>query len=210
MLVIAFLAAVVGILIGTVGISIARQLFHESYAVSAMQEADQAITLRKGQLFLYNMMSAGTALQGEYALQTAETPFGTLTAVVCWDADFPMTMRQAGKQGADIILVPIGDPAGPLAVLHAQQHLFRAIENGASLVRHEYNRGWSVAADPYGRILATLNLSTASERVMVAQVPTQGVFTLYPVIGDLFAWLAVVGFVGMAGWAIVRGRRQAA
>jgi len=29
-------------------------------------------------------------------------------------------------------------------------------------------------------------------------------FTLYPVIGDLFAWLAVVGFVIMAGWAILR------
>lgn len=161
-----------------------------------------------GATFLYNMLGAGQALQGAYKLQTADTPFGALTAVVCWDADFPMTMRQAGKQGADLMLVPIGDPPGPMAVLHAQQHVLRAIENGASLVRHEFNYGWSVAADPYGRVLAALNLSTASERVMVAQVPTQGVFTLYPVIGDLFAWLAVVGLVGMAGWAIVRGRRQ--
>jgi apolipoprotein N-acyltransferase len=163
-----------------------------------------------GATFLYNMMGAGEALQGEFALQTAETPYGTLTGVVCWDADFPMTMKQAGKQKADILLVPIGDPAGPAAVLHAQQHVFRAIENGVSLVRHEYDEGLSVAADPYGRVLAVLNLSTASERVMVVQVPTQGVFTLYPVIGDLFGWLSVVGFVVIAGWAIFRGRRQEA
>jgi apolipoprotein N-acyltransferase len=45
---------------------------------------------------------------------------------------------------------------------------------------------------------------------MVVQVPTQGVFTLYPVIGDLFGWLSVVGFVVIAGWAIFRGRRQEA
>ena len=90
-----------------------------------------------------------------------------------------MTMRQADKQDADIILVPIGDPGSPMAVLHAQQHIFRAIFDGALLVRHEYNCGWSAAADPYGRVLAALNLSSASERVMVAQVPTHGVFTLY-------------------------------
>jgi len=161
-----------------------------------------------GATFLYNMWGYGEALQGEFALQTAETPYGTLTGVVCWDADFPMTMKQAGKQKADILLVPIGDPVGSIAVLHAQQHIFRAIENGVSLVRHEEDDALSVAADPYGRILAMVDLSTAAERVMVAQVPTQGVFTLYPVIGDLFAWLSLVGFVIITGWAIFRGRRQ--
>jgi len=161
-----------------------------------------------GATFLYSMSSAGEALQGAYALQTADTPFGTLTGGVCWDADFPMTMKQAGKQKADILLVPIGDPSGPVAVLHAQQHVFRAIENGVSLVRHEYAHGLSVAADPYGRILATVDIAAASERVMVVQVSTQGVFTLYPVIGDLFGWLSVVGFVVIAGWAVFKRRRQ--
>jgi apolipoprotein N-acyltransferase len=46
----------------------------------------------------------------------------------------------------------------------------------------------------------------ASERVMVAQVPTRGVFTLYGVIGDLFGWLAVVGLVAFVAWAVVRAR----
>jgi len=43
---------------------------------------------------------------------------------------------------------------------------------------------------------------------MVAQVPTKsGVFTVYPYIGDLFAWLAVVGFVTITVWAVVRERK---
>jgi len=42
---------------------------------------------------------------------------------------------------------------------------------------------------------------------MVAQVPTQGVPTLYSVIGDLFGWLAVVGFVVITIVAVIQGRR---
>jgi hypothetical protein len=44
---------------------------------------------------------------------------------------------------------------------------------------------------------------------MVAQVPAKGsTFTVYPYVGDLFAWLAVAGFVAITIWAVVR-RRQA-
>jgi hypothetical protein len=69
------------------------------------------------------------------------------------------------------------------------------------------DNGLSIVADPYGRTLAAVDHYSASERVMVAQVPTKGVFTLYSVIGDLFGWLAVVGSVGLAIWAVVRGRK---
>lgn len=44
----------------------------------------------------------------------------------------------------------------------------------------------------------------ASEWVMVAQVPTQGVFTVYSVIGDLLGWPAVLGFLAMAVWGVIR------
>ena len=77
--------------------------------------------------------------------------------------------------------------------------IFRAIENGVSVVRQTDN-GPSVVADPYGRVLAWMDHFTASERVMVAQVPTKGVFTVYSIVGDLFGWLAVVGFAVIAGW----------
>ena len=69
------------------------------------------------------------------------------------------------------------------------------------------SNGLSMATDPYGRVLAAMDHFTASERVMVAQVPTKGVFTLYSVIGDLFGWLAVVGFVTITIWTVVRWRK---
>ncbi|NIN67368.1 MAG: hypothetical protein GTO63_22240 [Anaerolineae bacterium] len=41
----------------------------------------------------------------------------------------------------------------------------------------------------------------------VAQVPTQGVFTSYSVIGDLFGWSAVIGFVAIIVLTLARRRR---
>jgi apolipoprotein N-acyltransferase len=161
--------------------------------------------VKYGATFMYSMLGAGEAQQGAYALQTAATPFGTLAGVVCWDADFPMTILQAGQKKADILLVSNGDDPGH-ARLHAQQAIFRTIENGVSLVRQDNHSGISVAADPYGRILAAVDLNTGAKRVLVAQVPTRGVFALYPIIGDLFAWLALAGFVFLAGWAVFKGQ----
>jgi apolipoprotein N-acyltransferase len=85
--------------------------------------------------------------------------------------------------------------------------IYRTIENGVAVVRQSDN-GLSVVADPYGRVLAAVDHFTASERVTVAQVPAKaGVFTIYSVIGDLFGWLTVAGFVVAAVWALTRGRK---
>jgi hypothetical protein len=54
-----------------------------------------------------------------------------------------------------------------------------------------------------------MDLSKVATPVMAVQVPTQGVFTLYPIIGDLVAWLSVAGLVGLAVWVIVARRRAA-
>jgi apolipoprotein N-acyltransferase len=109
-------------------------------------------------------------------------------------------------KGADILFIPSGDNLG-VARLHAQQAIFRAIENGASLIRQDSTEGLSVATDPYGRVLATIDTHTASERVMVVQVPMRHVFTVYSVIGDLFGWLSLAGFFGIFVLATV-GRRK--
>jgi apolipoprotein N-acyltransferase len=63
-------------------------------------------------------------------------------------------------------------------------------------------------ADPYGRVLAAVDHWTASERALLAQVPAEAsVFTIYPYIGDLFAWLSVVGFAAITVWGVVRWRK---
>jgi len=67
--------------------------------------------------------------------------------------------------------------------------------------------GLSVMTDPYGRILAATDHYPQGERVIVAQIPTQGAWTLYPFIGDLFGWLAVVGFVVLVIWGVIQSLR---
>jgi len=42
---------------------------------------------------------------------------------------------------------------------------------------------------------------------MVARVPILSVFTIYPYVGDLFAWLALAGLAIIAVVVIVQGRR---
>ena len=147
----------------------------------------------------------GTLL-GNGVLQTVETPFGLLSGVICWDADFVVNLRQAGRQGVDLMVIGANDWPGINAV-HAQMAVFRAIENGMTILRQASN-GTSIAVDPYGRVLTILDHFTTSDRVLVAQMPTNAhVFTLYTIIGDAFGWATVVGFIIIFVWAVVRGRK---
>lgn len=166
-----------------------------------------------GHVVIEHFKYAGGAIEpgrfvGPWTLETAKTPFGVISAVICHDTDFPGTVLQAGRNGADILLSPSAE-FEEIGAVHAQMATFRAIENGVSVVRVAVN-GLSMFIDPYGRVLARMDHYTEGERVIVAQVPTAGVPTLYPIIGDLFGWLAIVGFVALTLWAIIRRRRQEA
>ena len=80
---------------------------------------------------------------------------------------------------------------------------FRAIENGVSLVRPA-RAGVHSAVDPYGRTLARMDEFTPEQLVMVAQVPVNGVRTIYSYVGDLLAWLCVAGLLVAITLAILR------
>ena len=43
---------------------------------------------------------------------------------------------------------------------------------------------------------------------MVAYVPMHGVRTIYATIGDLFAWLCIIGLVALTGLAIIQSRKR--
>jgi apolipoprotein N-acyltransferase len=152
------------------------------------------------------------SIPGDGLFHVAETSIGALAGGICWDLDFPSAVLQAGRDGADILLGPSHD--GPFRVmgkeeLHNEMAVFRAIENGASLVRPA-DHALSSISDPYGRILAEMPYDPAGNMVMTADVPTQGVTTVYSRIGDAFAYATIVGFLILAITAIVAGRRQAA
>jgi apolipoprotein N-acyltransferase len=77
---------------------------------------------------------------------------------------------------------------------------FRAIENGVPMVRPAAS-GVSSAVDPWGRMVAFSDYFAGGDRTMTAQVPITHTWTLYPRVGDLFAWscgVAVVVAVAIA------------
>jgi apolipoprotein N-acyltransferase len=131
-----------------------------------------------------------------------DSPYGKLAALICYDADFPGFVRQAGKADADIMLIPAQDWA-EITPVHGRMPTLGAIENGYSLIRNGFH-GVSVAVDYHGNMLSQLDNFTTDERVMLANLPTEGTQTVYALIGDTFAWLCVLGSVGL----IVLAARQ--
>jgi len=162
-----------------------------------------------GEVVLEHLKFGGQAIEGfkpgDGILKTVETPYGVLSGIICWDTFFQKPVLQAGRNGTDILLTTSFEFRA-IVPMHAQITTFRSIENGVSLVRVADN-GISFATDPYGRTLAWVDFFTTSERVMVAQVPAYHVTTIYSIIGDLFGWLAVIGFVIIIVLALVRDRR---
>jgi len=121
--------------------------------------------------------------------------------------DFPQLIRQIGAEHADILLAPSNDWEA-IKQVHAAMAVFRGIENGVSLVRAT-SSGISIATDPYGRVLTTTDHFWPGARVMVAQVPTERVPTIYGYIGDLFAWSCIAGLAATIVLAIARVVRWA-
>lgn len=129
-------------------------------------------------------------------LRYIDSPYGRLGAVVDFDASFPAHVRQTGEAKMDIVVIPSSDYPGidPLA---ANMAIVRAIENGFALVRAA-NRGLSVATDARGRVLAATDYYTAFDKTLIAQVPVHGLHTVYARVGDMFAWLCLIG-LGLLG-----------
>ncbi len=146
-------------------------------------------------------------LPGSRALQTVETPFGTLSAVICWDTDYPAIIRQAGEQHVDILLSP-AYVWPEVAAIHAEMAPFRSLENGLTVVRQSDN-GFSLVSDPYGRIVAQENHVGQEDVMMTAAVPVMPTETLYPILGDLVGQGSVVGVVLAILAVIVRRFRRA-
>lgn len=147
-----------------------------------------------------------SVVPGDGNVPTVQTPYGRLSTVICWDADFPSTPRQAGQAGADILLVPGNDPQA-VDPYHTRVSTFRAIENGYSLVRQASN-SLAMTVDYEGHVLSASDYFRTEQQVMVASVPMQGVRTIYATIGDLFAWLSIAGLVVLIGVAFVRRRTE--
>ncbi|UUV34521.1 apolipoprotein acyltransferase [Amycolatopsis roodepoortensis] len=136
---------------------------------------------------------------------TADSPYGRLAAVICYDADFPGLMRQAADKGTSLMLVPANDWPG-FGTLHAEKAGFRAVENGYALFRHS-THGKSTAVDSQGRVLGHADFYRTDQQTLVADLPVQPrTQTVYSRVGDVFAWLCLAAAALCPLWTYRRKR----
>ncbi len=148
-----------------------------------------------GETLIYN--------KGPEVIQAIDSPYGRIGVSICRDMSFPGYARQAGEQHVDIMLNPSYDvpkSGGPMYSL-------RAVENGFTMIRPVYN-GFSYAVNANGEVLAAMDSDLTDSGVMYAEVPTEGVNTVYSRMGDLLGWLCVAGFLGFLPLNLVLRRQQ--
>ena len=139
--------------------------------------------------------------RGRDGIPVVATDTGRMAAAICFEADFPDLVRQAGRSGADLLILPANEWKA-IKNIHFQMHVFRAIENGVPVVRGAAS-GLSAAIDPWGRVLSVSDFYAAGDRTMTAQLPMGHIPTLYARTGDWFSWLCVAGLVSMLAIVIV-------
>lgn len=120
-----------------------------------------------------------------------QTPYGKLSTAICFDMDYPGLISQA--KDADIMLVP-GYDTRKIANFHTRVSFLRAVENGFSIVR-QANAAASISADYMGNTITYQNYFFTSDRVMISDVPTKGVWTFYGFTGEIFLWFVFFGFI---------------
>lgn len=124
-------------------------------------------------------------------IQKIETDFGTIAGVICFDLDFPDYLKNAS--GSDILLAPSNDWK-EVARLHSDISKFRAIEQGFNFVR-QTSLGISIGTDYTGNVISEMNHFTDNDKILITQLPTKGVKTIYSIIGDAFIIFCLIMFI---------------
>ena len=132
------------------------------------------------------------------------TPYGRLSTAICFDMDYPGQILQA--RNADIMLVP-GFDTEKIAKFHTRTAFLRGVENGFSTVRQS-NQGVSISSDYLGNTLTYQSYFSTDDRVMLSDVPTRGVSTLYGFTGELFLWLVLACFILITAQAVLRRAKK--
>jgi apolipoprotein N-acyltransferase len=159
-------------------------------------QPDGSITWEYNKVHPVPGAEAAMQIRGDGKLKVSDTSFGRISAVICFDADFPQLLSQAGALHTDIVLDPSNDWRA-IDPWHTQMASFRAIEQGVNLVRQTSN-GLSAAYDYEGRRLSAMDHYQTSNFDLVSEVPIHGVRTIYSRFGDWFAWVCLAALSALA------------
>jgi apolipoprotein N-acyltransferase len=137
---------------------------------------------------------------GDGIIPVVKTAYGRLAVSICYDADFPLQMRQLGDKDADLLLLPSGDWYA-ISPFHSYMAIYRGVENGCSIFR-EVSNGLSLATDYRGKAIGRRDWFGDGRSLWLADLPVGHVNTVYHRIGDalpygcfLFVLFTVVGLL---------------
>jgi apolipoprotein N-acyltransferase len=134
-----------------------------------------------------SQLTAGTAL----TLMTE--PSGTWGVAICKDMDFTRPSRRYGVAGAGLLLVPAWDFVLD-RTWHGHIAVMRGVESGFSIARAA-KQGFLTVSDDRGRIVAESQSDGAAFAILLTEVPVVHDRTVYLLLGDWFAWVAMAVLV---------------
>jgi apolipoprotein N-acyltransferase len=131
-----------------------------------------------------------------------DTGHGKFGVVICWENLFPDLFRTFVQRGSDFMVNLTNEAWFKRTVaseLFLTMSVFRAVENGVSLVRCA-NTGISSVIDPFGRIMDRIRDDQGNdimvEGTLTAGVPAPKGQTFYTRNGDVFAVIcAALGII---------------
>ena len=130
-------------------------------------------------------LTPGTSL----TLMDASAGNGTWGVAICKDMDFTELGREYGEAGAGLMLVPGWDFYRDW-IQHGHMAIMRGVESGFSVVRSA--KGGSLyVSDDRGRILGEVKSDSAPFSSLLVSVPQSHDKTLFLILGDWFAWVAL-------------------
>ncbi len=135
------------------------------------------------------------------------TTSGTWGVAICKDMDFTPLSRQYGEADTGLMLVPAWDFVLD-RWLHGHMAVMRGVESGFSIARAA-KQGYLTMSDDRGRILAETRSDAAPFAALLADVPATHNTTLFVLLGDWFAWVALaISFRFHAGAAFTDYTRR--
>lgn len=138
------------------------------------------------------------SITGTEPIEAIDRPYGRVAGAICYDYDFPALAARHGRLGTDIAVIPSSDWEG-VNPSHGLVSRVRGIENGFSILRPTR---WAASAifDQMGRPRAWMSASESDRGILVADIPTQRIDTLYSALGD---WpVLILSLMALAGAAI--------
>jgi len=139
------------------------------------------------------------SVRGDEIIETVTIEGVKVGGAICYDYDFPYLAREFGRNDADIVGVPSSDWRG-IDPIHTKMAALGSIEQGHSVLRST-RFGLSAAINPIGELVAQMSSFHQNDRIMIAHLPVNKIFTLYSFVGDLFiyACIAFICFYLLAG-----------